>query len=206
MLYDLELEIELTDGTTTQWRQLLGLQRWKIHDRDFFRNGKRFVMRGAAVAECSPDAVAAADRAGLVLLLRAPSAEILERASQLGVAVVADLRGCTDELTPALLQCAWQPAVSLVLVGDELQQGFYQPHGVKLGVVNGAKPQAAEADVLWFELGSGERPPAWAVTCGGPVIASERGAAYAELSEARAACDRLQARLAPDFDLAGYFV
>jgi hypothetical protein len=30
--------------------------------------------------------------------------------------------------------------------------------------------------------------------------------AYADFDEARAACDRLQAELAPEFDLAGYFV
>jgi hypothetical protein len=38
------------------------------------------------------------------------------------------------------------------------------------------------------------------------VIAIREGGTYADLQTARLACDHLQAALAPEFDLAGYFV
>ena len=65
---------------------------------------------------------------------------------------------------------------------------------------------AAAADVIAVELAEGDRPPAWIAKVSKPVIAIRRGRVYADFFEARAACDRLQAELAPDFNLAGYFV
>jgi hypothetical protein len=67
------------------------------------------------------------------------------------------------------------------------------------------KDVEAAADVVAVELAAEERPPSWMASLGKPVIAIRRGGAYANLHEARAACDRLQAELAPEFDLAGYF-
>ena len=57
-----------------------------------------------------------------------------------------------------------------------------------------------------LELQPGERPHAALAHCTLPVIAIRRGESYADFTTARAACDRLQAQLSPEFNLAGYFI
>ena len=69
-----------------------------------------------------------------------------------------------------------------------------------------ANSLASGVAVIVAMLADGERPPAWMAACGRPIVAIRRGAAYADFEKARADCDRLQAALAPEFDLAGYFV
>jgi hypothetical protein len=64
---------------------------------------------------------------------------------------------------------------------------------------------AVTCDAYAIELQSGERPPTWAATCDKPVIVI-RNDLEAEIRTARMSCDKLQAELAPEFDLAGYFV
>lgn len=210
MLYELSLELELADGTTTAWRHEVGLRRWAIHGRAFFREGKRVVLRGAVVNNFSPETLVQASEAELTLLVREPSNEISERASELGVSLAVDLRDFDGELTPVLLHHTWHAAVEMVILDENFAAAFYKPHSMRIGCVCGAaKPQAAGvdwADVVVFELDPGERPPLWAATCEKPVIAIRRGGAYAELGQARQSCDRLQAEFAPQFDLAGYIV
>jgi hypothetical protein len=209
MLYDVTLQLELSDGNTATWRQAIGLRRWEIHGRDFFLEGKRVVLRGAVVDECVADLLPQAAEAEIALVVREPGDDFLERASELGVPLVVDLRGFAGPLTQRLLRYAWHPAVVLVLMDDEVEGGYHQPPSVRVGYVCDAARGLAQpdwADVIVFELAPGQRPPAWAATCAKPVIAIRRPGPYAELAEARRGCDRLQAELAPQFDLAGYFV
>ncbi len=208
MLYDVVLELELTDGTTTAWQHTLGLRRWEIHGRHLFCERKRIVLRGVVIEDCLPEILEQATAAEVALVVRNPQNEFLEQASILGVPLVIDLRDFAGRLTPKLLSYGWQPAVALVLLDDRVASTHYKPHAARIG---GVLPLACGfaaadwADVIVFELDAADRPPAWAVTCAKPVIAIRRAGAYAELAEARRGCDRLQAELAPQFDLAGYF-
>ena len=209
MLYDVELELELADGTTAAWRHTLGLRRWEIDGRRLFWERRRIVLRGIVAEDCTSEILPAAAEAEVALVVRDPDESFMQRASDLGVPLMADLRGYSGDLTPKLLSYAWQPSVALVLVDDRVASAHYKPHAVKIGCVfSPAYGFAAAdwADVIVIELHETERPPAWAATCAKPVIAIRRGEAYAELAEARRGCDRLQAVLAPQFDLAGYFV
>ena len=65
---------------------------------------------------------------------------------------------------------------------------------------------ADTCQAIIVELQSDQRPPTSLATLNKPMIAIRRGVAFNNLHEARAACDRLQAELAPEFDLAGYVV
>lgn len=209
MLYDIELELELAGGETATWRQSLGLRQCAIHGRDLFRGRKRIVLRGAVVENASIELLARAADAELALVVRDSEAAFLQRASELGVPLAVDLRGTAGDLTPTLLRFTWQPAVELVLLSDRVISAYFKPRAVRAGIVVYAALTPVDGewvDVLSCELGPGERPPAWATTCAKPVIAIRHVCAYAELSEARRGCDRLQAELAPQFDLAGYFV
>ena len=67
-------------------------------------------------------------------------------------------------------------------------------------------PMEVAAGLLAVECPVGVRPRAWVQKTTRPVIAIRTGENYAEISLARAACDRLQAEFAPDLDLAGYLV
>jgi hypothetical protein len=210
MLYDLNLELELADGSTLTWQTPVGLRRWEIHGRDFFREGKRVVLRGLVIDDCSRSTLERAAEAEVTLVVRDPSNEILDRASELGVPVVVDFRGFSGELTRKLLSYAWQPAVALVLLDDEMASGFYQPAAVKTGgYFDGTEPPRSDwewVNVVACELEPSEQLLSWAANYPKPVIAIRRGGAYVELAAARQGCDLLQAKLAPNFDLAGYFV
>jgi hypothetical protein len=200
-LYDVELILQLADGTTTTWKHTVGLRRWEIDGRNLFRERRRVVLRGAAVADFDVTDLAAAVDAEMALVVRDPSEAQLQRASELGVSIVADLRG----LSPDVVSYTWQPSVALVL----LDTATSKSHAIR--TVSVAHPACGFAANTWpdaiaIELNETNQPPAWAATCGKPVIAIRRQGAYAELAEARRACDQLQADLAPQFDLAGYFV
>ncbi len=206
MLYDVELALELADGTTAEWKHTVGLRRWEIDGRNLVRERKRIVLRAAVTANFRAEDLSAAVAAELALVVGDPSEAFLQQASELGALLVIDLRGYEGNLSPKLLSYAWQPAVALVLLDTGVS---HKPHAVKIGcVVQSACGFAAvpQADVIAIELNETERPPDWAATCEKPVIAIRSQGAYAELAEARRGCDRLQAELAPQFDLAGYFV
>ena len=206
MLYDVQLALELADGSTAEWKHTVGLRRWEIDGRNLLRERKRIVLRAAVTTNFRAEDLSAAVAAEVALVVCDPSEAFLQWASELGVPLVVDLRGEEGNLSPKLLSYAWQPAIELVLLDKGVPN---KPHAVKLGHVIQPACVFAEApwaDVIVIELSETERPPAWAATCDKPVIAIRSQGAYAELSQARHGCDRLQAELAPQFDLAGYFV
>ena len=140
---------------------------------------------------------------------RSAPVEFLQRASELGVPLVVDLRGYDGDITAKLLSCAWHPAVALVLFDTSLASAFYQPRAVRIArIVDQVEclDEASWANVIAIEIDETESPPDWAATCEKPVIAIRRSGDYADLANARRQCDRLQADLAPQFDLAGYIV
>lgn len=208
-LYDLQLALELADGTTTEWKHTIGLRRWEIEGRNLFRERKRTVVRGVTVADLCVENLQAAVKAEVALVVRDPSKAFLQRASELGVPLVVDLRGVYSNISHKLLSYAWQPAVVLALPDLRSVDFHYQPRAVKTGCVIHAADSFDDdswADVIVIELNEAERPPDWAATCQQPVIAIRCQEAYADLQQARRGCDRLQADLAPQFDLAGYIV
>ncbi len=200
-LYDVELTLQQADEATTTWKHTVGLRRWEIDGRNLFRERRRIVLRAVVVDDFDAEDLPTAVEAEMALVVRDPSGAFLQRASELGVPVVADLRG----LSPDIVSYTWQPSVALVL----LDNAASKPHAIRTASVTHPAcgfAEAAWADVIAAELNETELPPAWAATCEKPMIAIRRQGAYAELAQARRACDQLQADLAPQFDLAGYFV
>jgi len=212
-LYNFEGEMKLADETVQSWSHTVGFRRWEVEGRNLRLERRRIVLRGAVATDESAVDLRAAHDAEVVLIVNDPSDSFLQQASECGVMVIADLRSFETELTPRLLSLAWQPSVALVLVSPTPKFGFYVPPSITLGHTVDAKSQLTPesyaddwAKVLLVELDSDERPPDWMANCGKPVIAIRKDGAYAEISKARPACDRLQAELAPQFNLAGYFV
>lgn len=209
-LYDCSLDIKYSNGNTEAASQTLGLKRWEIDGDSFFLERKRFVLRGIVATDESEVDMQKAHEAELAVMVPSPSEVFLQEASERGVMVIADTRNCDDELTRLLLGFSWQPAVAIVVPPPNAS---YVPHSQILSTILSASNDAAHnlrasdwAKAAIVELETGQKPPVEMQKLGKPVIAIRRGVEYADLTAARAACDRLQAELAPDFDLAGYFV
>ncbi len=174
MLYDVQLALELVDGTTATWKHTVGLRRWEIDGRNLFRERKRIVLRGAVTTNFRAEDLSAAVAAEVALVVRDPSEAFLQRASELGVPLVVDLRGQEDNLSPKLLSYAWQPAVALVLLDTGVP---HKPHTRKTGCVIQSTCVFAEApwaDVNAIELSKTERHDYCAATCEKPVSAIRR--------------------------------
>ncbi len=213
-LYNFEGEMKLADGTVQSWSHTVGFRRWEVEGRNLRLERRRIVLRGAVAAPESEVDLSDAHDAEVALIVKEPSDSFLQQASECGVIVIADLRNVDTDLTPHLIRLAWQSSVALVLVSSTHNRyGFYVPHAITLGHTVHANAQFVPtsiahdwASVVLVEFNAGEQPPHWLANADKPVIAIRRGEDYADFTAARQACDRLQAELAPDFDLAGYFV
>ena len=204
-LYEVEFQLQLAEGKLATGKHTLGLCRWEVAGRNLVRERRRVVLRAVSVEEPYDENLLPAVAAEMALVVRDPCASFLQRASELGVPLVIDLRGHLDELTSRLVYYSWQPAVALVMLDAGVRDSSVTPTACVVSPPANLE-SAALADVVAIELDDAQLPDAWAATCNRPVIAIRRLSSYAELRDARQACDQLQADLAPQFDLAGYLV
>jgi len=213
-LYNFEGTVQLADGTEQSWSPTIGFRRWEVTGKNLRLERRRVVLRGAVAVSESAANLPAAHAAEVALLVKEPSDSFLQQASECGVWVIADLRSVGPDLAPNLLRLAWQPSVALVLVNSANSKlDFHVPPTITLGHTLHANALEAPANrvppwasVLLVELDAGQTPPTRLANTDQPVIAIRHGEEYSDLTAARATCDRLQAELAPEFDLAGYFV
>lgn len=189
----------------------LGLRRLIAHGPNLRLNGERIVLRGAVAAAVDEQTVREAHgaEAAIVVAVESEPCE-LSAASRWGATVIVDASRYEGSLEKLRLRLSWEPAAAAI-VYDKLPT---EPVAFDDGILNGAKldagngnvpADAADAQLLLGDLANDERPPAVLATSNQPVLALRRKPAFATFSEARTACDRLQAELAPEFNLAGYF-
>lgn len=201
--YDLRVTLELNDRSTREEVIPLGIKRFYCERRNFLLEGKRVVLRGMGFDSPNGEQLQSARKFEAALMVGHVAAADLQQASRLGVPLVVDLR----ESNPAAsAELDWHAAVMLVLVDvDQARAVQLRNTHVAICVSTDSDEPAVSCDAYAIELSPGERPPAWAATCDKPVIAIRKDPG-AEIRTARAGCDKLQAELAPEFDLAGYFV
>ncbi|MAT70172.1 MAG: hypothetical protein CMJ58_11700 [Planctomycetaceae bacterium] len=204
--------------------QRFAFRRWYAVGAAFQLSGKRTVLRGAAVSSAfareSEDAIAellqtARDTESALVVPRPPLA-FCEQASREGVALVVDLRSDSEAVAHTvptnLIHCGavFAAIVTAAQLDDTVDQLRRNGVSIVLTCSVADDPPGAEAlarcDALAVELQADEAPPAWLAELSRPVFAIRRGAAAPTMAAARAAADQLQADLAPQFDLAGYFV
>jgi hypothetical protein len=205
-LYDLQVETVTAAGTAPLEQTSLGFKRWYLDGQNWNLDGKRFVLRGAQAA--SDGTMEQARHAETVLLVSPPDEATLHSADQQGVGLVVDLRSVTEETEPLLERLAWSPSVLAAIVTADQLAHRQATCGIPLGLaVEGALadlPADLEFDFCVALCDQNERPSAGLLDK--PLIVIRRGVDYADLTTARTACDRLQAELAPEFNLAGYLV
>jgi hypothetical protein len=215
-LYDLRLRTQDAHGTIRELDRSIGLRRLIAHGRDLRLNGERIVLRGACCEPLEPSRLAEAHAAETAILTPYPNDVALDAAAHTGVLLFADASEDTGDLLSIFRDLSRQAAAALVLLNREqiVEDHTRAARRMNLLLAQHIRADdrtiethvAASADVVAVELAEGDRPPAWMAKVSKPVIAIRRGRVYADLYEARAACDRLQAELAPEFNLAGYFV
>lgn len=208
--YDLRLKLLMQDGSQREELLPIGIRRWYCEGRNFRLESKRIVLRGLRRHSPTKHDLQLARECETALVVDNPTAEVCQVASRLGVPIVADLRGNTLPWREISRKLDWYPAIMLVLISVEQlasdsDENWPRQSFVAVCVGANARQPNVKCDAFVVELATGERPPAWLAKCNKPVIAI-RHEASSEISTARAGCDRLQAELAPEFDLAGYFV
>jgi hypothetical protein len=178
--------------------------------------GKRVVLRGIRVNELTAAMLSDARAAEVALIVPNPTLEQCRQADMLGVSLIADLREADADIND-ILRLSNHPSIAIVLIDGHqvLACDLHRiPTELNLGVAMypddypgiPVKSPPTWADIIVVELNAGSLPPTWLTNSGKPVIAIREKGTYADLQMGRVACEHLQAGLAPEFDLAGYFV
>jgi len=210
--YELDMTLTYDEGTMIHEKRLVGIRRWATEKASFSLERRRVVLRGCRIENLSSDRLIEARSAETALLVDLPTDRDCEAASRQGVALIADLHEISELLEIELQRLNCYPAVMIVLLSTDQIRQFDLKNSQLLKALHitaetlESEIDLAACDLLAVDFAANESPPGWLAKCGKPVIAICRGATYAELSAGRAACDRLQADLAPKFNLAGYFV
>ena len=216
-LYDLQLNIQLDDGQEIEQTTQVGLTRWESHWRNLRLETQRIVLRGAGTTCPAAETLQSAREARTALLIKDINKATFDSAAELGVVLCLDLRDAENVDFSALADIHFSPSIFLALVSSEQRdepkiRDLLPSHCLIAQCLSTESTESTVEEsldagpVLAFDLKPGERPPAWVPMASRPVIAIRRSEDYTDLSQARAACDRLQAELAPEFNLAGYFV
>jgi len=212
-LYDLQVSLQMENGQNVEYQAKIGLTRWECHWRNLRLESRRIVLRGASIEQPSTDSIPAARAANTALLVDRYDRTFCDVADQIGVIVCLDLRTAGDSLRSILSQINSSTSVFLVLISSDQRRqknldNLWPSNCIVAEFLSTTSPEDYTdlGTVVAFELRGEERPPSWIAKAPRPVIVIRRGEDYADLTAARAACDRLQAELAPEFDLAGYFV
>jgi len=210
--YELDLTLACGGESTHREKRLVGFRRWATEGASLSLERRRVVLRGCRVDQLSAEQLPDARSAETALLVNLPTDEICKAASRQGVALIADLRRVSGRIEEEMRRLNCHPSVMIaVLSSDQIQNtGLKNSQLLAAQHVTADTREAeidlAACDLLAVEFASNESPPGWLAGCGKPVIAIRRGETYAELTAGRAACDRLQADLAPQFNFAGYLV
>lgn len=201
--YDLRLTVTLENGTSREEVISIGIKRFYCEQRNFLLEGKRVVLRGMSAGSLIDEEIITARKYETALIVKNITEQSCAVADRLGVPLVIDLRG--DDLAMAGI-LDWHAAVMLVLI-DANQVDALDLWNTRVAVCSptDSGESIVRCDAYAVELEPGDRPPTWAAICDKPVIAIRKDS-DPEIRTARANCDKLQAELAPEFDLAGYFV
>ena len=199
------------DGQTHSF----GLRQLISHGRNLRLGGERVVLRGAACRSLDEDAAKRAHAAESALFLTSADERELAAASRLGTLVLLPANEFERDLATLLAEQSWQPAAAALVLYREQLHAALVSRLPRCGILFGQRFDSRAwddsnnivpgTDFIVAMLEEGEIPPEWMSACNRPVVAVRQGAAYADFRQAREACDRLQAELAPAFDLGGYF-
>jgi hypothetical protein len=210
------VSIELCQGqqVLASEERLVGIRALGIVKSDLRQEGKRIVLRMVHRGEAPSLAVDSWREHEAGMFAVAPSDELCEEASRIGVAITALVQGNAAEVAAQLRNLARHAAVSIAVV-----DGNFDTPAEQLG-------DAAPNILLFQPVSPNEQrwqPAAWAQGimagivestqfalaadgCELPILAARPHGPTDDLAAARTACDALQRDLAPYCQCAGYIV
>ncbi|NOY41914.1 MAG: hypothetical protein GXP26_08770 [Planctomycetes bacterium] len=212
--YKVELQLQLESGHEISYRGTVGMRQWHAEQKSFYLGFRRTVLRGYRCHDLCDETIQRAHQQESALLVDPAGQTAYEAADRLGVGLVVDLRKAGESLHDQIHGLNWHPSAMVAMVNaEQLSQigSSAWPRQCLLAQCLTAESQHSEIsepqpEVLAIELNAGERPPAWLAGVEQPTIALRRNVSEDQLQEPRRCCEMLQAELAPDFSLAGYFV
>jgi hypothetical protein len=214
MLYDVHVELRHGDAIVESVDRPLAIRMFRAQGRSLMFSGRRWVLRG--VRRCkSPDSPITAWRdAGAAMLVETPNYTRATEAARLGVPLVVKIRETIlADVELQLRRFAHWPEVVVVAIGAaaDLPDDIGRSVNSILLAAHCSAESAPAALPGWASVMLCESTDAAelarAVTGRDyPVIAMRPLEPSTDIAAARAACDKLQADLAPQADLAGYIV
>jgi hypothetical protein len=169
---------------------------------------KRWVLRGAMSDAVEEQSLEGWHEAGAAMLVSSPDDAICERASRIGVLLIARLSGDRSHCEQELDRVTSWPAVGVAVL-EHWDAQLPRPRNLLLAQRCEApdnEPIAPWADLVLCEGGSADDLIRFVRECHVPCLARRPGGPYASVDEARRACDLLQRDLAPHADPCGFFV
>lgn len=218
MLYTVEVELRRGGTAIAAAERSLGFRGVGRRGRSLFRQGRRWVPRGMSVASVSGDAVddlADWREASAVMFVERPSDAICQRASEIGVWLIAAVDRGADAAVAELSRIARHSAVFLAVLPSGIQATaalrMAAPNlllAERLDISSMSEPHepSPHADCVFADAADVEAFAAAVGRCTLPVIAHRPLAAPQPIAVARRACDDLQRDLASVGDFTGYVV
>lgn len=209
--YLAEVQLRRGDQVVASVQRPLGIRRLGASGRNLLFERKRYVLRGVSKTLAPRVNLAEWREAGAVMLVDKPDDQLCAEASRLGVLLVARVPAVRLECD--IRRLGQHAAVGMVIVDGTLADAK-SLHAMAPNLLfaqsfaaNETIAPASWAQVAWCEVGERAHFGKRTKDCRVPMIAvSSLPADDASLVSARAACDALQAALAPQGDFAGYFV
>ena len=187
-----------------------GIRRLGVWRQSIFLDAKRHVLRSVSRETFNEQSVHEVTDRSTAILLPIPSDSFCREASEAGILVVADLsRSSPARLTELILNLARWPAVVAIILDSAVQSTTELRSAAKntllaARILDVAHKPPAWADCILWQIDHGV--PATRPQFDVPVLAYRPTEPHGTIEQGRAACDRLQADLAPLGDFAGYCV
>ncbi len=212
--YKVELQLQVESGQELSYRGTVGMRQWHAQQKNLFLGGRRTVLRGYRCHDLCDETIQQAHQLEAALLVGPSDQKAYEAADRLGTSLVIDLRKAGESLHDQMHCLNWHPSAMVAMVNaEQLAQTGCSPLPRQClfaqcltaesqhSEINGSQPET-----IAIELNVGEPPPAWLADVEKPTMALRRNVPEDQLQQPRRCCEMLQAELAPDFSLAGYFV
>lgn len=207
-LYALTAVLERAGRPAETIRREFGIRDLRPQRTSLFFNAKRWVLRGTH-DDTLTDRPADWREASAVRVADSLDEPWLTEAASEGAMAVLRLDAQPSVDVQLMRRLARFTALAIVVLPNPVDLPtdirLAAPNLLLAQVVDARRPPAAWAHVAWIDILVGEPPALEAHSFGLPVIAARRGR-FDCLAAARAACDALQADLAPLGQFAGYVV
>jgi hypothetical protein len=214
--YRVNLEVQRQGEVVHRHEQLLGIRPLGVRGRSFYFDSRRWVLRGGFSDTLHVITLADLRVADLATKVSfSDDSAFLATASELGVLLVGQLSGESENALAHLEELARWPAVGMVLMDTALDEATLvasRPRNVLLGQrlrVDETMTEFQPAQWADFVVGDVDDPALFVTqtkTLHLPVVACRQGGAALSPQDIRTACEQLQQELAPHGDFAGYLV